>query len=189
MPVEVSGQVVVRPQSRVERAGKCAEDAVFVDIFCLAHLTPNRGQQSFQGALPSCLAELGVEHRRELLDQESDKFRMYGQHIFHVVLRKRDAELLQVFGVTSQQRGLTPVEIGAQDQAVEPVALSIPGEDVHEALFKTCRSRLDVDVGATLMAQLEVLYPERLAGLQFEFIGVLGIDVEPHFLEDGHCFG
>ena len=113
---------------------------------------------------------------------------MRDQHILHVVLGERQPELLQVFRITTQQCRLAPVEFRAEYEAIQAVVFRFAGEDFHEALFETFRRRLDVEIRTGLVAQVEDLYPERLAALQRQFVGVFGVNLEAHAFEDRQRF-
>ena len=82
------------------------------------------------------------------------------EHILHVHLAERHAELQQVFRVTTQQRRLSRIELGAQYQPVETVALDAASEYLHEAFFEARRDDISIELPAILMAQVKILDPE-----------------------------
>ncbi len=110
------------------------------------------------------------------------------EDVLHVVLGERQAELLQVLRVTTEQGRLAPVQFCTQYQAIQAIVLGVSGQDFHETLFEALRCRLDIDVRTAFVAQVEHLYPEMLAVLQCEFVRVFGVNFETHAFEDRQGF-
>ena len=184
MSFEVTGQVVVGSQRRVEGAGERVEDTIFVDVPGLADLANDRGLHRIDAPGSLRLAEARVEHRPEPVDQQADQPGVRNEDVLHVILRERQAELLQVFRITADQRCLAPVEFGTQYQAIQAIVFGVAGQDLHEAFFEPLRCLFHIDVRTAFVAEVEHLDPELLAILQREFIRVFGVYLQTHAFQD-----
>ena len=85
---------------------------------------------------------------------------MRNEHVFHVGLTERQPQLQNVLGVAAQKCDFAPVEVGWNNQSVEPVDFSLAGKGGHEALFEAIGHGLGIDFLAALVSQVKVLNPE-----------------------------
>ena len=122
------------------------------------------------------------------LDQKLRNIGISRQRLLHVLLAELDRGLAQIFRRRAQDRHIAPGKLGADDEAVEAVALGVAGDDGAERFFQRL---LDVLEGgrATIGAlHLEVEYDAlmRPSGVvaEADIEGILGDHLQAEIFED-----
>ena len=110
---------------------------------------------------------------------------MRNEYVFQIGLAERHTQLLQVFRIASQQRGLAPVEIGSQNKSIKAVVLYLPAEDTRKTLLESLGLLAIGDVGTRFMAQVKILDPERVIFAQLKFVRTFGVYIDAHVFEYG----
>ena len=105
-----------------------------------------------QASAPRAVA-VGVEARVEERDERAATSVCAEQRLLHVAVAERDPDLAQVARDRAQHRHLAPVELGAEDQAVEAVELGLAVPDAPEALVEALADRVDVDLARRTAAR------------------------------------
>ena len=133
-----------------------------------------------QASAPRAVA-VGVEARVEERDERAGHVGVPEQRLLHVAIAERDPDLAQVARDRAQHRHLAPVELGAEDQAVEAVELGLAVPDAPEALVEALADRVDVDLAGALQA--EVVDPHGRAVARLDLVRPLVGDGQPEALE------
>ena len=106
-----------------------------------------------------------------------------------VVQREGGADLPQVLGVGPHDRDLAPPEPGAEHQPVQPVVLQVAAPDHGEGLLEALAHPVGLEVGDLLVAQPEVVDPDRLRAGRPHLVGALVDDVDAHVLQQRQDVG
>ena len=125
-----------------------------------------------------------IELRFEQLRQDGGDPGVRDQHLLHVRLAEARAGLNRVTAVGAQHGGLTPGEIGDDDQLIEAVVLGAVVPHRRERIGEAFAQRSWIDGAAVATLHLEVLQPDRLAARHGDAIRALAHDHEAHVLQD-----
>ncbi len=185
------GLEVVRSQRGFDEADVEAKDAIFIRIRDALERVLDLRTDSEPRALSSHadIAQRGVEVIAEELDQRAGDGRMLGQRLLDVGLAQQDADLAHVLRVGAKHDDLVPLQLRAEDEAIEPVALRFVSPDAGERVLELLLQRSEVFLHP-LAVEAEVADAHREGRAQrLHFIRHLGQHLESHVLEARHDLG
>src|SRR3989344_1476097 len=166
------GLVEVGAQGSFDQVQIAAQDAVFVKYRNVVQRGENRLLELLLLVFQVISGELArqVKTRFEQAHQLLGDIGMVDQGACDVAEVEAQTNLLEVAGVSTKQRHITPRHGGHQHQTVEAVVLRCAANDIDESALQGVVELLDVDIQAFGIGKGEVVNPELAAISAAQFV-------------------
>ena len=184
---------VVRAQRGLDQRDVQPQDAVLVRIAHVFQRVLDLGADVHRRHLPAArfggVAEGGIESRGEQLDELPRDRRVVGQRLLDVRVAQGHADLADVLAVGAQHDHLVPLQLRAEDQAIEAVVLRLAVPDADERLLELLLDRAEVVLHA-IGGEAEVADAHRMRRAErLHFVRHFVQHLETHVLQARHDLG
>ena len=114
---------------------------------------------------------------------------MRGQRVLHIVLAERASRLAEVLRDRAEDRDLARGQPRRKDETVEAVVLRLAAPGASERVLERCPDIVRLELGSFVVAQPEVVDPDRRAACGLDLVRPLVADPYTHVLEQRQHVG
>ncbi len=179
---------VVRPQDCADDAQEAAQDPILVEAL-------DRVDRGLQLPLERPRLRVGVlephrvEPQPEELDEPAGDVGVRGQRVLHVGLAERASRLAEVLRDRPEDRDLARGQPRREDETVEAVVLRLAAPGASERVLERCPDIVRLELGSFVVAEPEVVDPDRRAACGLDLVRPLVADPDAHVLEQRQHVG
>src|SRR3974390_2022917 len=175
----------IRPQYAIDEVAEASDDTVVIEA---RHVIESGADALFgQFDARAALGRLRIASGEEQFDQQLGNVWIARKRALHVILAELDTCLLQIFRNRPQHGHLPPRQPGADDQAIETVALARTADNRVKRFFQRPLDHIEIE-GPTIGPFRQTIQYRRLAhtlplGGPGDRITVFGDDAETEIFE------